>query len=77
MQPGSERAVHSDAVYNNDIQRGDSVQMTTRSKTWLSGARCLICGGGGSGLEVVEWLEKFCNLSACPRPWARAAHLHC
>ena len=21
-------------------------------------------------LEVVEWLEKFCNLSACPRPWA-------
>ena len=48
MQPGSVRAIRSDAVHNNDIQRGDSVQMTTRSKTWLSGARCLICRGGGS-----------------------------
>ena len=49
MQPGSERAVHCDAVHDNNVRRGDSVQTTTRSKTWLSGARYLICGGGGSG----------------------------
>ena len=47
-QPGSERAIHSDAVHDNNIQRGDSMQTTTRSKTWLLGACCLICGGGGS-----------------------------
>ena len=30
------------ATCNNDIQRGDSMQTTTRSKTWLLGAHCLI-----------------------------------
>ena len=68
-------AIHSQrskrAVCNN-IQRGDSMQMTTRSKTWLLGAHHLICGCGGGG-SGQEHFASGPHLSACPRPWACVA----
>ena len=55
-------AVHSQRSKNN-VRKGDSVQMTTRSKMWLSGARCLVSGRWWKRSEI------FYDLSACPRPW--------
>ena len=66
MQPGSERAVHSDAVHDNDIRRGDSMQTTTRSKMWLLGARYLICRGGGAVRKILRFVSM-------PWTWARIA----
>ena len=45
----------SKRVTCNNIRRGDSMQMTTRSKMWLLGARCLVCRyrGGGSGQKIL------------------------
>ena len=40
-RPRSERAVHSDAVCNNNVQRGDSMQMTAVGGGKQSGSfRC-------------------------------------
>ena len=46
-------------VMCDNIQRGDSMQMTTRSKMWLLGARCLPCrhGGGGSSQEILAFVS--------------------
>ena len=57
------------AVCDNDVQRGDSMQMATRSKTWLLGARCLVCGcgggGGGSGQKILR-LSVICQHTLDP-----------
>ena len=62
-------AVHSQrskrAVCNN-IQRGDSMQMTTRSKTWLLGACCLLCGCGGGGSRKILQVHIICQHAIDP-----------
>ena len=50
------------AACDNNVWRGNSMQMTTRSKMWLLGACCFICRCRGGG----KWSRNFHDLSACP-----------
>ena len=45
----------------DNVQGGDSVQMTTRSKMWLLGACCLICGCGGGGSRKILQVGVICQ----------------
>ena len=57
-------AVHSQRSKRaacDNVQRGDSVQTTTRSKMWLSGACCLVCGCGGGGSRKILRVGVSCQ----------------
>ena len=43
----------------------------------VSSAEVVEAVRGGGAVRGVEWLEKFCDLSACPRPWAACAVRSC
>ena len=45
----------------DNVQGGDSMQTTTRSKTWLSSARCLVRGCGGGGSRKILRVDVICQ----------------
>ena len=57
----------------NNIQREDSMQMTTRSKMWLLSACCLICRCRGGG----RWWKAVRKFLVWVATWACTARSHC
>ena len=59
FQQGTKVAIHSHMSKRaacDNVRRGDSMQMTTRSKIWLLGACYLVCRcrGGGRGQKILH-----------------------